>query len=97
MEERYDFQSIEAKWQKQWADDKIYCASDCSEKPKFYALEMFPYPSGAGLHGGHVKNYVPTDAFCRYKRMNGYNVLYPTGTWRRTWTLPRLTNFGYPI
>lgn len=77
--EDYDFQTIELKWQSRWEREGTHRAADGADKPKFYVMEMFPYPSGAGLHGGHVKNYVPTDAFCRYKTMRGFNVLYPTG------------------
>ncbi|MSS72328.1 MAG: leucine--tRNA ligase [Candidatus Latescibacteria bacterium] len=79
MEEKYDFRAIEVKWQARWEREKTFRAPDRSDRPKFYALEMFPYPSGAGLHVGHLKNYVPMDAFCRYKRMNGFNVLHPMG------------------
>src|SRR5579883_2593952 len=79
MFDEYRFQEIETKWQFLWEQENTHRASDKVDKPKFYVMEMFPYPSGAGLHGGHVKNYVPTDAFCRYKAMNGFNVLYPTG------------------
>ena len=79
MDERYNFRAIESKWQARWEREKTFRAPDRSDRPKFYALEMFPYPSGAGLHVGHLKNYVPMDAFCRYKRMNGFNVLHPMG------------------
>src|SRR5260221_13014308 len=77
MDERYDFRAIEAKLQGRWARDKTFEADSDSTSPKYYVLEMFPYPSGAGLSVGHIKNYSPTDAFCRYKRMNGFNVLHP--------------------
>ncbi len=79
MDERYNFREIEARWQARWEREKTFRAPDCSDRPKFYALEMFPYPSGAGLSVGHGKNYVPMDAFCRYKRMKGFNVLHPMG------------------
>lgn len=79
MTSEYNFAEIESKWQRRWQTEGTHTASDEASKPKFFAMEMFPYPSGAGLHGGHVKNYVPTDAFCRYKAMRGFNVLYPTG------------------
>ena len=79
MNEKYDFRAIEAKWQKRWEDEKTFRAPDRSDKPKFYVLEMFPYPSGAGLSVGHIKNYAPTDAFVRYKSMRGFNVLHPMG------------------
>ncbi len=74
----YDFQKIEKRWQKAWADKKAFEAEKGSKKKKFYALEMFPYPSGK-LHMGHVRNFSIMDAFARYKRMAGYNVLYPIG------------------
>src|SRR5262245_28290920 len=79
MDERYNPQEIEAKWQRRWEEAKTFQAPDCSDKPKYYALEMFPYPSGAGLSVGHIKNYAPTDTFCRYKSMQGYSVLHPMG------------------
>ena len=79
MPKFYDPRSIEPKWQKKWEEDKTFKAPDSSDKPKYYALEMFPYPSGSGLHVGHLKNYVPLDAFCRYKSMKGFNVLHPMG------------------
>ena len=75
----YDFKSIEAKWQKYWEEHKTFRAEDYSDKPKFYALDMFPYPSGAGLHVGHPEGYTATDIYSRYKRMKGYNVLHPMG------------------
>ncbi|MBQ4337189.1 MAG: class I tRNA ligase family protein, partial [Lentisphaeria bacterium] len=75
----YDFKSIEAKWQKYWDEHKTFRAEDYSDKPKFYALDMFPYPSGAGLHVGHPEGYTATDIYSRYKRMKGYNVLHPMG------------------
>jgi leucyl-tRNA synthetase len=79
MDERYSPQEIEAKWQRRWEEAKTFQAPDRSDKPKYYALEMFPYPSGVGLHVGHIRNYVPADAFCRYKSMRGYSVLHPMG------------------
>lgn len=78
-EQTYQFQELEAKWQRRWAEEKTYRAIDDDGRPKYYCLEMFPYPSGSGLHVGHLKNYVPIDTFCRYKSMNGYNVLHPMG------------------
>ena len=73
----YDFQKIEAKWQKYWAENETFKASNDSDKPKFYAL--FPYPSGAGLHVGHPLGYIATDIYSRYKRHKGFNVLHPMG------------------
>ena len=78
-DDRYDFRAIERKWQSRWQDEGVFHTPDESDRPKYYVLEMFPYPSGAGLSVGHVKNYAPTDAFCRYKSMQGYNVLHPMG------------------
>lgn len=75
----YDFPSIEPRWQSFWAENKAFKAEDSSPKPKYYALDMFPYPSGAGLHIGHPEGYTATDIMCRYKRACGYNVLHPIG------------------
>ncbi len=75
----YNFTEIEAKWQKIWKEKKTFRVALEGQRKKFYCLEMFPYPSGSGLHVGHLKNYVPTDAFCRYKSMQGFNVLHPMG------------------
>lgn len=79
MDDRYDFRGIETKWRQRWQDQGVFRTPDRSDKPKFFALEMFPYPSGAGLSVGHCKNYAPVDAFCRFKSMRGFNVLYPMG------------------
>ncbi|MEP0480163.1 MAG: class I tRNA ligase family protein, partial [Nonlabens sp.] len=75
----YDHKAIEAKWQKHWAENKTFKASNTSDKPKFYALDMFPYPSGAGLHVGHPLGYIASDIVSRYKRHAGFNVLHPMG------------------
>ena len=79
MDDRYDFRSIEARWQARWEEEGTFRAEDLSERPKHYGLEFFPYPSGAGLSVGHCRNYVPTDAYFRFKSMSGFNVLHPMG------------------
>jgi leucyl-tRNA synthetase len=76
---RYNPKEIEPKWQQTWAESKIHEASDASDKPKKYILEYFPYPSGAAMHVGHVRNYTIGDAISRHARMNGFNVLHPMG------------------
>ncbi len=76
---KYDFTSIEKKWQKRWLDEKVYTAVNGSEKPKFYGLIEFPYPSGQGLHVGHPRPYTALDIVARKRRMEGYNVLFPIG------------------
>lgn len=76
---RYNPSEIEPKWQKVWDEQKTYKAHDDSKKPKYYALSFFPYPSGAGLHIGHVRNFTITDAAARFKRMQGFEVLHPMG------------------
>ena len=75
----YNHSEIEKRWQKEWADKKTFSAQENSEKPKFYSLDMFPYPSGAGLHVGHPLGYIASDIYSRYKRLTGYNVLHPMG------------------
>ena len=76
---KYDFTAIEKKWQKVWADGKVFAAENGSDKEKFYALVEFPYPSGAGLHVGHPRPYTAMDTIARKKRMEGKNVLFPIG------------------
>ena len=77
--EKYDHKAVEQKWQKQWEEAQAFRAEDDSPKKKLYVLDMFPYPSGSGLHVGHVEGYTATDIYSRYKRMSGYNILHPIG------------------
>ncbi len=74
----YDPQKIETKWQEKWEEDKVFQVKEDPAKPKFFVLEMYPYPSSA-LHMGHLRNYSIGDTFARYKRMQAFNVLYPMG------------------
>ena len=76
---KYDFSAVEQKWQKKWEEAGVFHAEDGSEKPKFYALVEFPYPSGAGMHVGHIKAYSGLEVVSRKRRMQGYNVLFPIG------------------
>ncbi len=76
---KYDFKSIEAKWQKRWEEENAFCAENNSDKEKFFGLIEFPYPSGQGLHVGHPRSYTAMDIIARKRRMEGYNVLYPIG------------------
>jgi leucyl-tRNA synthetase len=79
MDERYDPKKIEPHWQSEWERQNLYLTRETPGRPKYYVLEMFPYPSGAGLSVGHLHNYVPCDVIGRYKRMAGFNVLHPMG------------------
>ena len=74
----YNFKKIENKWKKKWEEDKLF-KTEINSKKKFYALDMFPYPSGSGLHVGHPLGYIASDIFSRYKQLMGFNVLHPMG------------------
>ena len=75
----YNHKEVEEKWQKHWYENKRFEAIDFSEKPKYYALVEFPYPSGAGMHVGHIRAYSSLEIIARKRRMEGYNVLFPIG------------------
>ncbi len=75
----YDFRKIEAKWQKYWKQHRTFKVENSGDMPKFYVLDMFPYPSGAGLHVGHPLGYIASDIYTRFKRHKGFNVLHPQG------------------
>lgn len=77
--QNYNHKKIELKWQERWNEEGLYKTQEDEKKEKFYVLDMFPYPSGAGLHVGHPKGYIATDIFARMKTMQGYNVLHPMG------------------
>ena len=75
----YNFREIEKKWQQYWKDNQTYKVTEKEGKKKFYVLDMFPYPSGAGLHVGHPLGYIASDIYSRFKRLKGFNVLHPMG------------------
>ncbi|MEO5968089.1 MAG: class I tRNA ligase family protein, partial [Ferruginibacter sp.] len=75
----YNFKDIESKWQAAWEESNVYKVANDSSLPPFYVLDMFPYPSGSGLHVGHPLGYIASDIYSRYKRLKGYNVLHPMG------------------
>ena len=75
----YNHKKIEKRWQKEWAKSGIYKTKDNIKNPKYYVLDMFPYPSGEGLHVGHPKGYIATDIYSRFKKMHGFNILHPMG------------------
>src|SRR6266852_4610922 len=79
LRKKYPFDKIEPKWQRYWAEHKSFAAHENTAKKKLYVLDMFPYPSGEGLHVGHPEGYTATDIYCRFQRMRGFNVLHPMG------------------
>ncbi len=84
----YDHQAIEKKWQQYWKENHTFRTETTRDKPKFYALDMFPYPSGAGLHVGHPLGYIASDIYARYKRHQGFNVLVMTALGCRRNNMP---------
>ena len=88
----YNFREIEKKWQKRWVENKTYQVTEDETKQKYYVLNMFPYPSGAGLHVGHPLGYIASDIYARYKRLQGFNVLNP---WDTMLTACRQNNMPY--
>ena len=75
---KYNFKSIESKWQEYWDKNKTF-KTEINNKPKYYVMDMFPYPSGSGLHVGHPLGYIASDIISRFKKLKGYNVLHPMG------------------
>ncbi|HOY64340.1 MAG TPA: class I tRNA ligase family protein, partial [bacterium] len=75
----YDFENFEAEWRRRWEESGMHTCKDDDPRPKYYCLDMFPYPSGAGLHVGHWRGYVLSDVVTRYKTLRGFNTLHPMG------------------